>query len=74
MPRKFAPADSKGRKPWVRESYHMARTTSTILYAADRKYVKLAYRVWRGETITVRRATVEDLDTIRVDQNYKADR
>lgn len=68
---KFAPPDASGRKPWVREVYEWGRTSSSVLYAEEKGYARRAFRESYHATVTVRRATVEDLERLRVTQDWE---
>ena len=64
---KFAPADAAGNKPYVRSSREFRWEHSSVVYAKDAKDARYAFRIGRYESVTVRRATVEDMETIRVE-------
>lgn len=65
---KYAPArESDGYKPWVVTSYQWGREYSSIIYAATSNEAKYKFRMMVNESRSVRRATPEDMETIRLE-------
>lgn len=68
---KYAPAIGE-MKPYVRICSEWGREHSTIVYAYSVTGAKNAYRRMRYETVSARRATVEDLERIDMDTDSLA--